>query len=290
MNRKQTMGVLGRLEVASYIAANLAVFIIVLIQGGTIGGALAGCIGGFFIVGYLWVDILRPMIHTDQRQMVTTVVGIVFFSLYPAAMIYLGTRSRTAKAPQTTAQKNEVPDVPRKTAQKEDESELPEEVNKLCSKYDAVTDWKQQLPEKDFLQHTYTIEVEDVLKRTDGRPVLFTGVVYDIVRESGKYVIYLSEPLSSLLGGLIFEADVRFVLDCTESQIEKIMNQDAKEFDSYAVIAQISEVEKIRFALTGHSSRDEDSEYVSVSLRNSDMFMAKGTCLDFLLIADEQRK
>lgn len=186
-------------------------------------------------------------------------------------------------------------DTPKKTTQQAKEDETPEEVKKLCSQYDAVTDWEEYLSKKAYGQHTYTIEVEDALIRSDGRPILFHCVVDDIVRESDKYVVYWSAGFGSsawILSRAIFTPDFRFVLDCTPSQIEKLKRQSAGTFDYYAVIAQISEVEKIRFEVTGRSSRDEDSVYeqVSINLETSDTFIAKGKCLDLFLVVKEMAK
>ena len=178
-------------------------------------------------------------------------------------------------------------DTPKKTAQKK--YETPEEVKRLCSQYNAVTDWKQHFHKKAFGQHTYTVEVEDALIRTDGRPILFYGVADDIVKESDKYVVYWSAGFASLLRGsdtildLAFDRDVRFVLDCTPSQVEKIMDNSVSTFDDYAVIARISEVEKIRFKL----SSGENGEKVRVE--TSDVFMAKGKCLDLLFVVGEPK-
>ena len=181
-------------------------------------------------------------------------------------------------------------DSSEETAQEKKKHKIAEEVQRLCSQYDAVTDWKQRIGEKAFGQHTYTIEVENALIRTDGRPILFYGVADDIVKESDKYVVYWSTGFASLLRGsgaildLAFGRDFRFVLDCTPSQVEKIMDNSVSTFDDYAVIAQISKVEKIRFKLEGNGGSYED---VSVNLEIANIFIAKGKCLDLLLVSDE---
>ena len=169
--------------------------------------------------------------------------------------------------------------------------QLEPQVKELCSKYNAVTDWKQRIGKKEFGEHTYTIEVEDALIRTDGRPILFNYGVYDIVRESDNYLVYFSVFSTikamnhAIASGLDFflSCDVHFVLDCTADQVKQIINHPT---GCYAVIAQISEVEKVRFKLEGYSGKYED---VGVDLGTSDVFMAKGKCLDLLLVADEPK-
>lgn len=166
--------------------------------------------------------------------------------------------------------------------------QLTPQVQELCSKYNAVTDWKQRIGKKGFGEHTYTIEVKDALIRTDGRPILFTYPVYDIVRESDKYLVCFSvSMLDAIFSGVVSDidfflsCDVHFVLDCTADQVKQIMNHSA---GCYAVIAQISEVEKVRFELSSGDSGEK------VRVETSDVFMAKGKCLDLLLVVGEPKE
>ena len=175
-------------------------------------------------------------------------------------------------------------------ARLEKERQITKKIQELCSKYNAVTDWKQHFHKKAFGQHTYTVEVEDALIRTDGRPILFRGVADDIVKESDKYVVYWSAGFASRLRGdaihdFVFGRDFRFILDCTPSQVEKIMDNSVNTLDDYAVVAQISEVEKVRFKLNANSVGED----VRVDLKTSDTFMAKGKCLDLLFVVGEPK-
>lgn len=177
-------------------------------------------------------------------------------------------------------------DSPEEAAKVEQKHKITEEVQKLCSQYNAVTDWKQHIDKKGFGEHTYTIEVEDALIRTDGRPILFYGSIHDVVRKPDKYLVYFGSGWGTLLRNPffgVFGCDIHFVLDCTPSQVEQIMRHPASGFDDYAVIAQISEVEKIRFELSSGESGEK------VHVETSDVFMVKGKCLDLLLVADEPK-
>jgi len=177
-------------------------------------------------------------------------------------------------------------DSSEEVAQEEKKHKITEEVKRLCSQYDAVTNWKQHFDKKGFGEHTYTIEVKDALIRTDGRPILFYGVAHDIVRESDKYLVYWGYGWASLFRDPFLDVlgcDIHFVLDCTLSQVEEIMHHSASSFDDYAVIAQISEVEKIRFELSSGESGEK------VHVETSDVFMAKGKCLDLLLVVGEPK-
>ena len=178
-------------------------------------------------------------------------------------------------------------DSPEEATKEEKKHQIQKNVQKLCSQYDAITDWRQNIDKKGSGEYTYTIEVEDALIRTDGRPILFYGVPHDIVKETDKYLVYWDYGWGTLLRRTRYfgflGCNIDFVLDCTPSQVEQIMHHPASGFDDYAVIAQISEVEKIRYEL----SSGENGEKVHVE--TSDVFMVKGKCLDLLLMADKPK-
>jgi len=167
-------------------------------------------------------------------------------------------------------------------ARLEKERQNEEKIQELCSKYNAVTDWKQRFQKKTLGQHTYTVEVEDALIRADSRPILFYGVADDIVKETDKYIVYWSGgSYVDATFDRVFGRYFRFVLDCTPSQVEKIMGKSVSFFEHYAIIAQISEVEKVRFRLYSGESVEE------VQLETADAFLAKGKCLDLLFVPDK---
>ena len=139
-------------------------------------------------------------------------------------------------------------------AQLEKERQTKEKVQELCSRYNAVVDWEQGHLE-------YTVEVEDALIRTNGRPVLLFASVEDIVRESDKYTIYCR------YGGF------------------NLLQQILGELERYAVVARISSVKKVRFKLEAYAQGYEYEE-VDVELKRANVFMAKGICLDLIPVGD----
>lgn len=186
--------------------------------------------------------------------------------------------------------------VVKKDKQSEKDSQIVREVQELCSKYNAVTNWRQNSDANDLFQEMYTIQVEDALIRTDNRPILFYGSVKDIVRESDKYLVYfgsggLAQLLSLSGSGLdsilnLLYPEIYFVLNCTPDQVEKILLKSAGYFEYYAVIAKIGEVKKVRFKLSADVGEHEED--VSVYIKSSsNVFIAKGKCLDLLFVGDE---
>ena len=155
-------------------------------------------------------------------------------------------------------------------------------VSAMIAKHNAVADWRKSLGKKGMLDYAYTIEIQDSLIKTDGRPILFFGGANDIVRKNDKYMVYFSN-----WDGPLTCADVHFILDCTPDQINKIMSQPTDFLENYAVISQIGGVKKVRFQL---AAKAYDSEEVDVDFTPSNVFMATGRCLDLVFVGDYEPK
>ncbi len=160
-------------------------------------------------------------------------------------------------------------------------------VSAMIAKHNAVADWRKCFGEKgiSLLDHTYTIEIQDALIKTDGRPILFFGSVNDIVRKDDNFVVYFSNLFDDLLGSWS-PANVRFVLECTALQVDKILKKPTEKFNfnnNFAVIAQITEVKKNRFQLTADPSGNEN---IDIRFAPSNVFMATGNCLDLVFVGD----
>lgn len=152
--------------------------------------------------------------------------------------------------------------TPEETARSERKQKIEQKIQELCSNYNAVTDWLESRPK--YTTPKYTIEVEDALIRTDGRPVLFFASVEDIVRNSDKYTLYLcgGDRLTDLLVSL-----------ATGTGVER-----------YAFVAQIQDVRKVKFELKAYANSPEE---VYIELEpSSNVFIAKGKCLDLLPVGD----
>lgn len=185
-----------------------------------------------------------------------------------------------------------------KDERSEKDSKIVQEVQELCSKYNAVANWRQNFDTNDLFQETYTIQVEDALIRTDNRPILFYGSIKDVVRESDRYLVYFggggfAQLLSLSNSGLgsilnLLYPEIYFVLDCTSDQVKKILLQSAGSFEYYAVIAQIGEVKKIKFKLSADAGEDEEDVSVYIA-SSSNVFIARGECLDLLFVGDESK-
>ncbi len=155
--------------------------------------------------------------------------------------------------------------------------QIEKSVADMVDKHNAITDWKQDFDKKGLglFEPTYTVEVEDALIRTDDRPIIFFAAVSDVVRETNKYSIHFRNWYGALLS-----ADIHFILDCAPNQIKEIMLHRTGLFEKYAVIARVSEVKKVKLKATTSTNSDE------VILEPSNVFMAKGHCLDLIFVGN----
>jgi hypothetical protein len=147
-------------------------------------------------------------------------------------------------------------------------------VKKIADKYQAAVGGEEEL--------TYTIQAQ---KRfiTD-KPTLFTDAyVDDIFERDGKTFIRFSSS---------WFAHNNYVLEleCNDEMVDKILGQKGGNHDfdgSYAVVASIQEVSKpARFELQG-SLYDENKD-IEIYINSSEVFIAKGTCIDIAYIEEER--
>ncbi len=140
-------------------------------------------------------------------------------------------------------------------------------IKELTDKYLAVVGWDQDL--------IYTLHAQKRL--VTGKPTLFRGYVEDVFDRDGKMFIRFS---SSFLSSV----DYTLELECNQQVVDKIFVQKPVSrkafgnfFDEYAVVANIQQVARPVFALKGSISSEDE---VEVNLVPSELFVAKGTCVD----------
>ena len=144
----------------------------------------------------------------------------------------------------------------------------------LADTYQATIGWEENL--------NYTLQAQERL--ITGKPTLFTGYVDDIFKLDGKNFIRFS---SSFLSS----ADYVLELECAQQVVDKIFAQkpDSKDFlkffDEYAIVANIQEITKPVFALEGSAFSEDE---VEINIESSNLFTAKGTCVDVAYIGDDE--
>jgi len=168
-----------------------------------------------------------------------------------------------------------------KKTEKKEETVKQEEISKrdlvakdLASKYQAVSAGEEEL--------TYTLQAQE--RFVTGKPTLFTGAyVDDIFNRDGKIFVRFSSAWFS-------KNNYMLELECSREIVDKILGQkganDFLDFDGeYIVVANIEEVTKPAFALDG-SALSEDE--VEIDIEPSELFIAKGICVDVSYISNDR--
>jgi hypothetical protein len=132
-----------------------------------------------------------------------------------------------------------------------------ETLSKLAGRYNAIMDWKASF---EYVDEIYIADIQDALIRKDGRPLLVSVEVTDIVKVEDKIVVHFRETNSN-------DPDVRYTLECSPEQTRTIA-EHREEFTEFTVIASIASVRR-----ANKEDVHEDSDPI-------DTFIATGNCLD----------
>ena len=147
-------------------------------------------------------------------------------------------------------------------------------VGELAKRHGAVVDWESRLPPEDSVETTFSIEASRALMPSNSQPVLLIMDLRDVAEKNGSYTARFDDDMvykTNRTFRLIIE------LTCTREQAELLLQKNGRHFlQDYAVVARIAEVSRPRFELTGTA----DSYEVELSI--SDVFLAKGSCIDWL--------
>lgn len=153
-------------------------------------------------------------------------------------------------------------------------------VNKFATEYNAKTDWQKSIGDPNNIFFVvYTIDVQKAIILPDGQSIAFSGDVEDIFVSKDKYFVRFVNKRSSIVR--LF-TDIRFELECTKEQVEEIQKHRKEKMrsileDHFVVLAQIIDVEKVRFTVDASSSLyDEDAE---IEIESRNIFVAKGKCI-----------
>jgi hypothetical protein len=184
----------------------------------------------------------------------------------------------------------------RKSTEKQDSAvveQIKEEVQQLCSRYNAVTDWykKLDIKEASFDTVLYTIQVQSVLLEPNERPYLFFVVINDIKKVNNKYVLIAEQAYPVDYRRHIY---IHLRLTCDAEKVQRILERRSSYFDRYALLATIKSVEKpdlivrpdIEYDLLAENNTfaetqpDEIYDYLDlkISCDNDNTFIATGKC------------
>jgi hypothetical protein len=141
-------------------------------------------------------------------------------------------------------------------------------INNTVNKYGAIKIQEEYL--------TYTLQAQERLLAD--KMVLFTGFIDDVFRREEKTFIRFSS------FGYLDANDYELELECDNKIVDKILSQEnTHSFNEYVVITKLHEISKVAFELQGSAFSEDD---VDLNIETSDMFTAKGTCVDAIFIQD----
>ena len=141
----------------------------------------------------------------------------------------------------------------------------------LTGRYGAVADWEKRLEVT-----PYSVDVEGELVRPGGQPIFFFAYVEDVARKDDKYLISLNYSGPSV-------ARFQFLLECKPELANQIVNQSNRIFVEVGIVASIVSVTRPTIRLEGRSAGGEADDF-EIEPTMSQMFIAKGTCIDLTLV------
>ena len=158
--------------------------------------------------------------------------------------------------------------------------ERAQKVNEFAAEYNAKTDWQKSIGDPyNIFFDVYTIDVQKPIILPDGQLIAYSADVEDIFVSKDKYLVRFVNKFSSIVR--LF-TDIRFELECSKEQVEEIQKHRKEKMrsildDHFVVLAQIIDVEKVRFTVDASSSLyDEDAE---IEIESRNIFVAKGKCV-----------
>jgi len=189
-----------------------------------------------------------------------TVTLVTLFS----ALFILSCVTTSSLEPPSSVRRQPVPERERK-------------VNLLKEKYNAYYEWTDSLDVYGLDETIYTVDLQKVLIRDDMRPVLFVGYLRDLLIDEGAYKAHFSDVYM----------DIQITLECTKEIFEKLRkNLDRRTFNEAAVVARIDKVIKRESVKVLYP---ETIEYdVEFQVESFDVFIASGTCIDFVFTSTDR--
>ncbi len=143
-----------------------------------------------------------------------------------------------------------------------------ESIGKVGETYNAVVDWRPKVISDTQSAPQYSVELENLLVRQDGRPILFVGELHDVLSVKGAL-----QCIFDTKGG--FSWKVRFYLACTSDQAKLLTEiRSPNPLQRFAVVAHITSASK-----SAQEAVESDESQTSAP-----KFWANGRCVDFLFV------
>lgn len=167
---------------------------------------------------------------------------------------------------------------------KPNENKLPEADNKIAdmlvqemtAKYDVEENWFND--SLMFFYDTYTLELQEMVLGDSSRTILFYASVKDIKKTSTGYRAILSNNYRLPIFDLYYD------LIMSKEQVDYLLAQHKSPFDEYAIVAHISQVDRVNSRISIEEGYGDEPSYASLDIPGN--FIIKGNCLDILYIGE----
>ncbi len=150
-------------------------------------------------------------------------------------------------------------------AHRAQEEQTRQRISQFAAKYDAVTNWREDLNSKGVPHTVYSAELTPLFVRQDQRPLLFIVSVKDVTLHGSEHVIHSEVRVT--LGNKL-----KLRLRATPDQAKTVMADSGYPVGRYAVVARIGSVVSLNEST---ENRQDDEERQPLSL-------AEGECIDVM--------
>lgn len=127
----------------------------------------------------------------------------------------------------------------------------------------------------------YTLSLQKAFHNLQGKPLLFYSYLIDYSKKGQQYLLILYD----------FESKgpkFRYELECGEEQTKNIIEVPIdSRGDGYAVVAIITDIRRPKFSVRAFGVGENEAE---IEVEPSDIFIARGRCLDLVYIGRELTK
>jgi hypothetical protein len=150
-------------------------------------------------------------------------------------------------------------------------------VAEFARRHNAIVDWEDELAKKAGNRYPYSFEIESLLVNAASRPVLVRGTVEDISRRGEKWFVHASSDFNL--------PTIRFLLECEPESAKRLAAASSTYQQSVILVASINVIEKPDLKAT---ARSDESEGASIEIGPSDVLLARGRCVDWIILDSER--
>jgi len=141
-------------------------------------------------------------------------------------------------------------------------------VKTAVARHGAIVGWEERFAKN--VSEPLSIQLDDALVQTGGKPILVEGFVEDVSRRGETYLINITD---WHVGG----ASVHFVLECDAATARRLTSKWSG-FLEISAVAKIVSVDKGIIAIKSGVKRTDDEAPVEID--SSSLFIAHGQCLE----------